>query len=87
MSSTKDLNTKKQKLKKEGDNLQKDNKSQKIKPGNLNGTSMITSAIGFIISVIYLPQFSPNFAIAFAVVFLIIFLSSLFSVGRNVDLS
>ena len=67
--------------------IKKSKSLKKVKPGYLNGTSMVTSAVGFVISAFYIPQFSLNFAVAFAILFIIIFIASLTSMTKNIDLS
>ena len=56
-----------------------------IKSGPLTSATMITSIIGFVVSVLYLPKFSTNFSISFAIVFLILLIASLISVSQVSD--
>jgi len=45
----------------------------------LKTSFMLTSMIGFLISILYIPQFSTNWAFAFGLIFVLMFISSLIS--------
>ena len=48
----------------------------------LNTTFLVSSIIGFLISVIYLPKFSLTWAFTFGLVFFIMFIAAMMSMAR-----
>jgi len=53
----------------------------KIAP--LRSGFLVTSMIGFLVSVLYIPQFSKTWAFAFGIVFTIMFVASMISMVRG----
>jgi len=53
---------------------------QKVAP--LKASFMVTSMIGFLISVVYISRFSSTWAVAFALVFVLMFIASMISMTR-----
>ena len=49
----------------------------------LKSSFMLAGIIGFLISVIYLPQFSLNWAFAFGLVFLLMIIATLVSMTKS----
>ena len=54
-----------------------------VKIAPLRTSFLVTSMIGFLISVLYIPQFSKNWAFAFGIVFTLMFVSSMISMMRG----
>ena len=53
-----------------------------FKVAPLSSTFVLTSIIGFFISVIYIPQYSVTWSFAFSLVFMMMFLASVVSMTR-----
>ena len=54
---------------------------QRIAP--LKTSFLVTSMIGFLVSVLYIPQFSKTWAFAFGIVFTLMFVASMISMVRG----
>lgn len=65
--------------------LKINNNEYKMKPNiaPLNTSFFLTSMIGFLISIFFIPQFSPTWAFAFAILFFIMFIASIISMFKG----